>query len=130
VDDLDLADGVEASVGGESEDIAEGFNDLFISIAVALVAVFLILVVFFGSLLLPLVILLAVPLTTIGAFGALLITDTALSLPSLLGVLLLIGVVVANSILLIDFVTKARDRATTTRPRPSWRPGRPGCDRY
>lgn len=110
VDDLDLADGIEASVGGESEDIAEGFNDLFISIAVALVAVFLILVVFFGSLLLPLVILLAVPLTTIGAFGALLITDTALSLPSLLGVLLLIGVVVANSILLIDFVTKARDR--------------------
>jgi HAE1 family hydrophobic/amphiphilic exporter-1 len=110
VSGLNLADGVQASVGGESEDIAQSFNDLFISIAVALVAVFLILVVFFGSVLLPLVILLAVPLTTIGAFGALLITDTALSLPSLLGVLLLIGIVVANSILLIDFVTKARDR--------------------
>lgn len=107
---LDLPDGVEASVGGESEDIAESFNDLFISIAVALAVVFLILVVFFGSLLLPLVILLAVPLTTIGAFGALLVTGTALSLPALLGVLLLIGIVVANSILLIDFVTKARGR--------------------
>jgi hydrophobic/amphiphilic exporter-1 (mainly G- bacteria), HAE1 family len=107
---LDLPDSVEASVGGESEDIAESFNDLFISIAVALAVVFLILVVFFGSLLLPLVILLAVPLTTIGAFGALLVTGTALSLPALLGVLLLIGIVVANSILLIDFVTKARGR--------------------
>ncbi|WP_053057634.1 efflux RND transporter permease subunit [Rubrobacter aplysinae] len=110
VGNLELANGVEASVGGESEDIAESFNRLFISIGVALAAVFLILVVFFSSLLLPLVILLAVPLTTIGAFGALLITDTALSLPSLLGVLLLIGIVVANSILLIDFVVKARGR--------------------
>ena len=76
--------------------------------------VFLILVVFFGSVLLPLVILLAVPLTSIGEFGALLITGTALSLPSLLGVLLLIGIVVANSILLVDFVTKARDRHEDT----------------
>ena len=107
---LDLPEGVDAAVGGESEEISEGFGDLFVSIAVALALVFVILVVFFGSVLLPLVILLAVPLTTIGAFGALLLTGTALSLPSLLGVLLLIGIVVANSILLIDFVIKARER--------------------
>jgi HAE1 family hydrophobic/amphiphilic exporter-1 len=100
-------------VGGETEDIDESFRNLFFSIIVALALVFLILVVFFGSILVPLVILLAVPLTTVGAFGALLLTDTALSLPSLLGVLLLIGIVVSNAILLVDFAIKARDTYET-----------------
>ena len=109
VNNLDLSDGVTASVGGEQEDIAESFRNLFLSIVVALILVYLILVVFFSSLVIPLVILLAVPLTTIGAFGALLLTNTALSVPALLGVLLLIGIVVANSILLIDFVINARE---------------------
>jgi multidrug efflux pump subunit AcrB len=107
---LDLPAGTEASIGGESEDIAESFRNLGISIAVAIAIVYLILVVFFSSLLYPLVIMLAVPLTTVGAFGALLATDTALSVPALLGFLLLIGIVVSNAILLIDFATKARER--------------------
>ena len=79
----------------------------------ALALVFLILVVFFGSLLIPLVILPAVPLTTVGAFGALYLTNTVLSVPSLLGILLLIGVVVSNAILLVDFAIKARVRYET-----------------
>lgn len=109
LDGLDLPGDVRAGVGGESEDIAESFRNLLLSIAVAVALVYLILVVFFRSLLTPLVILLAVPLTTVGAFGALLVTDTALSVPALLGVLLLIGIVVANAILLIDFVINAED---------------------
>jgi len=107
---LNLPDGVTANVGGESEDIEESFRNLFLSIIVALVLVYLILVVFFGSLLTPLVILLSVPLTTTGAFGALLITGTALSLPALLGVLLLIGIVVSNAILFVDFAGSALSR--------------------
>jgi len=110
---LDLPDGVTAAVGGESEDIEESFRNLLLSIVVALVLVYLILVVFFGSLITPLIILLAVPLTTAGAFGALLVTGTALSLPALLGVLLLIGIVVSNAILLVDFAENARDRHDT-----------------
>ncbi|TCJ20491.1 efflux RND transporter permease subunit [Rubrobacter taiwanensis] len=110
VSELDLPVGTTASIGGVSEDIAESFRNLGISIAVAIALVYLILVVFFSSLLYPLVIMLAVPLTTVGAFGALLITNTALSVPALLGFLLLIGIVVSNSILLIDFATRARER--------------------
>jgi len=109
VTELDLPGDVTASVGGESEDIEEGFRNLFLSIGVALALVYLILVIFFGSLLVPLIILLAVPLTTVGAFGALFLTNTPLSLPSLLGLLLLIGIVVSNAILLVDFAIKARD---------------------
>ena len=110
INGLELPDGVTATAGGESEDIQESFYNLFLSIIVALVLVYLLLVVFFGSLAVPLVILLAVPLTTAGAFGTLLLTNTALSLPSLLGILLLIGIVVSNAILLVDFATKARAR--------------------
>jgi HAE1 family hydrophobic/amphiphilic exporter-1 len=110
---LDLPGNVTAQVGGETEDIDESFRNLFLSIIVALVLVFLILVVFFGSVLVPLVILLSVPLTTVGAFGALYLTNTALSVPSLLGILLLIGIVVSNAILLVDFAIKARDRYET-----------------
>ena len=106
---LNLTGDVKASVGGESEDIAQSFRNLLLSIVVAVVLVYLILVIFFRSLLVPLVILLAIPLTTVGAFGALLLTGTALSVPALLGVLLLIGIVVANAILLIDFVINAED---------------------
>jgi HAE1 family hydrophobic/amphiphilic exporter-1 len=111
--EIDLPGGVTAQVGGETEDIDESFRNLFLSIIVALVLVFLILVVFFGSLLIPMVILLAVPLTTVGAFGALYLTDTAVSVPSLLGVLLLIGIVVSNAILLVDFAVRAEDRYGT-----------------
>ena len=110
IDGLELPNRVTATAGGESEDIQESFYNLFFSIIVALVLVYLILVIFFGSLAVPLVILLAVPLTTAGAFGALLLTNTALSLPALLGILLLIGIVVSNAILLVDFATKARGR--------------------
>ena len=107
---LDLPEGVTATVGGESEDIEESFRNLILSIVVALALVYLILVFFFGSLVVPLIILLAVPLTTVGAFGALLLTGTALSVPALLGVLLLIGIVVSNAILLVDFIQGARNR--------------------
>src|SRR3712207_4124830 len=110
---LDLPEGVTATVGGESEDIEESFRNLILSIVVALALVYLILVFFFGSLVVPLIILLAVPFTSVGAFGALLLTGTVLSVPALLGVLLLIGIVVSNAILLVDFIQSARSRFET-----------------
>jgi len=111
--DVALPSNVTAQVGGENEDIDESFRNLFLSIIVALVLVFLILVVFFGSLRIPLVILLAVPLTSVGAFGALFLTNTAISVPSLLGILLLIGIVVSNAILLVDFAIRAQGHYET-----------------
>ncbi|MGF1472968.1 MAG: efflux RND transporter permease subunit [Rubrobacteraceae bacterium] len=109
LDDLDLPGDTQASIGGESEDIAEGFGDLFVAIAVAIALVYLILVTFFRSVIIPLSIMLSLPLVTIGAFGALLVTGTPLSISSMLGILLLIGIVVANAILLVDFAVKAKE---------------------
>jgi hypothetical protein len=68
---LNLPGDVPAAVGGESEDIEEGFQNLFLSIIVALALAYVILVIFFGSLLVPLVILLAVPLRPSGPSGSL-----------------------------------------------------------
>lgn len=113
IEGLDLPEGVTATLGGESEDIDESFRDLIICVVVALALVYLVLVVFFGSLTVPLVILLSVPLIAAGSFGALLLTGTALSLPALLGVLLLIGIVVSNAILLVDFANRAQARHAT-----------------
>ena len=79
IDGLELPGDVTATAGGESEDIQESLYNLFLSIIVALVLVYLL--------------LLAVPLTTAGAFGTLLLTNTALNLSSLLGILLLIDIV-------------------------------------
>ena len=66
---LNLPGDVTAAVGSESEDIEEGFQNHFLSIIVALALVYVILVIFFGSLLVPLVILLAVPLRSSGPSG-------------------------------------------------------------
>ena len=113
IDDLDLPDDVEVSVGGAQDDVEESFTDLFVAIAVAIVLVYLILVAYFGSVLTPVALLLSVPVSTAGAFGALLITGTPISVPALLGLLLLVGIVVANAILLVDFAEKARAEGAT-----------------
>jgi len=110
---LELPEGTGFTLAGESEDMASSFRDMGIAIGVAIVLVYLILVVFFGSLMHPVTIMLSVPLSSIGALGALLLTGRALGLPALLGLLMLIGIVVANAILLIDFVQKARARGET-----------------
>jgi AcrB/AcrD/AcrF family len=68
---LNLPGDVPVAVGGESEDIEEGFQNLFLSLIVALALAYVILVIFFGSLLVPLVILLAVPLRPSGPSGSL-----------------------------------------------------------
>jgi HAE1 family hydrophobic/amphiphilic exporter-1 len=113
VADLDLPGDTGVSYGGTIEQAQEGFSDLLVAMAIAVALVYLILVVFFGSTLSPLVILLSLPLTTTGAFGAMALTRTVLSIPAMLGVLLLVGIVVANAILLVDFAKQAEGRGAS-----------------
>ncbi|MEZ5564085.1 MAG: efflux RND transporter permease subunit [Gammaproteobacteria bacterium] len=99
----DLPPGVRIVPSGD----AEAFVDMFVGFAMAMLAgigcVYLVLLLLFGSPIQPLVILAAVPLCGVGAFGALLITGYALSLPSLIGLLMLTGVATKNSILIVDY---------------------------
>ncbi len=100
---LRLPPGYAISQGGETRDQNEVFSRIFTALGIAVLLMYLILVVQFGSFLDPLAILLSLPLSLIGVVLALLITGDTLNIMSLIGVILLMGIVAKNAILLIDF---------------------------
>ncbi len=108
IDSLQLPPGVSVTSGGIFSDIAEGFQAVFISMAVGVVLVYLVMVVSLGSLRNPFVIVTTLPLALIGVFVALAVTGRSLGLPAMMGALLLIGIVVTNAIVLIAFVEQQR----------------------
>jgi len=110
IKDLRLPSGVGLSTGGAADIIGTSFTNMFLAMGVGIGIVFLILVVFFRSLVTPLVILMTMPLSLIGGLLALFLFHQSLGLSALLGVLMLFGVVVSNAILLIDFTERERSR--------------------
>jgi multidrug efflux pump subunit AcrB len=95
--------GVRIVPAGDSEAFVELFVGFAFALLAGIVSVYLVLLLLFHSATQPLVILAAVPLCGGGAFGLLLLTNNALSLPSLIGLLLLNGIAVKNSILIVDY---------------------------
>ena len=112
---LQLPPGYEVTFGGESRDQAEVFTRIFTALGVAVLLMYLILVVQFGSFLDPLAILVSLPLSLIGVVLALWVTGDTLNIMSLIGVILLMGIVAKNAILLIDFAIWARERGRPLR---------------
>lgn len=102
VEKLDL-DGVQLDWDqGDQQFVNQMFTDMGIAMLVAITLVFFVLVLFFGSIVHPLTILAPIMFSFIGSFGALILTGHALGLPAMIGQLLLIGIIVSNSILLVD----------------------------
>ena len=95
--------GYRVTQGGETEEQQEIFGQMFVAIGVAIMLMYFVLVVQFGSFLEPLAIMLSLPLSLIGVMLALLVTGETLNIMSMIGVILLIGIVAKNAILLIDF---------------------------
>ena len=100
--------GTSVAVGGVSEQLTEAFGGLFVAMAVAVLLVYVMLVLAFNSLITPFVILFSLPLATIGAFPALLLTGRPIGISALIGFLMLIGIVVTNAIVLLDLVERMR----------------------
>ena len=98
-----LPDNYRIVTGGQAKDQAQVFGSIFTALGIAVMLMYLILVVQFGSFLDPLAILSSLPLSLIGVVLALLITHDTLNIMSLIGVILLMGIVAKNAILLIDF---------------------------
>ena len=109
LEDVDTPEGVEVAQIGGNQEIGESFQDLFVTQAIAVGLVYLVLVATFGSLLTPFVILLTLPLAAIGAFPALAVTGRELGLPAMIGLLMLIGIVITNAIVLLEFVEQRRE---------------------
>ncbi len=105
---LDLPQGVTVRIGGVSQQQSESFAQLGLAMVVAVAVVYLIMVATFGSLLQPMILLVSIPFAATGALGLSLITDTALGIPSMIGLLMLIGIVVTNAIVLIDLINQKR----------------------
>jgi len=109
VDGMRLPPGVSITLGGDTESQAEVFGAIFGALGLAVLLMYLILVVQFGSFIDPLAIMMSLPLSLIGVMLALAISGITINLMSLIGVILLMGLVAKNAILLIDFAKWARE---------------------
>src|SRR4030095_7699010 len=109
--DVRMPPGYRIIQGGQVESQQEIFGNIFIALGIAVMLMYLILVVQFGSFLDPLAILVSLPLSLIGVVLALLTTRDTLNIMSLIGVILLMGIVAKNAILLIDFAKWTREQS-------------------
>ncbi|MFM5905419.1 MAG: efflux RND transporter permease subunit [Micrococcales bacterium] len=112
---VELPTGATASVGGVSKDQADSFGQLGIALLAAIAIVYIVMVATFRSILQPILLLTSIPFAATGAFVALLVTDTALGVPALIGMLLLVGIVVTNAIVLIDLMNQYREQGMPTK---------------
>ncbi|MCC5803721.1 efflux RND transporter permease subunit [Rossellomorea vietnamensis] len=115
IDEMDVPSGIDVNMGGVTEDIKESFTQLGLAMLAAIAIVYLILVITFGGGLAPFAILFSLPFTIIGALVALLIAGETISISSMIGALMLIGIVVTNAIVLVDRVIHKENEGLSTR---------------
>ncbi|MFI8684348.1 efflux RND transporter permease subunit [Rossellomorea sp. NPDC077527] len=115
IKDMDIPSGIDVNMGGVTEDIKESFTQLGLAMLAAIAIVYLILVITFGGGLAPFAILFSLPFTIIGALVALLIAGETISISSMIGALMLIGIVVTNAIVLVDRVIHKENEGLSTR---------------
>src|SRR6187402_1157404 len=107
--------GYGLSQGGQTKDQQEIFTQMLLAIGVAVMLMYFVLVVQFGSFLEPFSILLSLPLSLIGVMLALYFTKVPLDIMSMIGVVLLVGIVAKNAILLIDFAKWSEEKGVERR---------------
>ncbi|MDH3223393.1 MAG: efflux RND transporter permease subunit, partial [Gemmatimonadota bacterium] len=112
---LSLPSGVRVSVGGENEEMRRSFRDLAFAFGLALLLVYMILAAQFESFVHPFTILISVPLALVGAVMALALTGQGLNTMSLIGGVILVGIVVNDAIVKVDFINQSRARGHSVR---------------
>jgi HAE1 family hydrophobic/amphiphilic exporter-1 len=115
VNKISVPANVSVKTGGVTEDIKESFTQLGIAMLAAIAIVYLILVITFGGALAPLAILFSLPFSIIGGLVGLLIAGETISISSMIGALMLIGIVVTNAIVLVDRVMNKEKDGLSTR---------------
>jgi hydrophobic/amphiphilic exporter-1 (mainly G- bacteria), HAE1 family len=105
---IELPPGYRFDVGGQTKQMQESFTAAVTALAVAVIFIYLILASQFGSFLQPVAIMASLPLSLIGVFTALLVTRSTLNIFSIIGFIMLMGLVTKNAILLVDFTNKAQ----------------------
>ena len=108
VQETTLPPGYRFSIGGQQQEMTESFQAALAALALAVVFIYLILASQFASFLQPLAIMASLPFSLIGVFLGLLLTGTTLNIFSIIGFIMLMGLVTKNAILLVDFANRAR----------------------
>jgi len=115
LDGIAMPPGYRYQLGGASKDMTESFGYAFSALVLAVVFIYMILASQFKSFLQPIALMTALPLTLIGVVLALLLFNSAMSMFSVIGVLMLMGLVTKNAILLVDFAIRAREDSIDAR---------------
>ncbi|MBM7413006.1 HAE1 family hydrophobic/amphiphilic exporter-1 [Clavibacter michiganensis] len=110
VADVQLPAGAQASLGGVASQQSDAFGQLGLAVLAAILIVYIIMVATFRSLIQPLVLLVSVPFAATGAVLLQVVTGIPLGVASIIGLLMLVGIVVTNAIVLIDLVNQYRTR--------------------
>lgn len=106
---------VTVQLGGQNEELNTSYNSLVFALALAVFLVYLVMASEFESFMHPLIILFSVPFGLVGVVFSLLLTNTTVSVMVLLGVIILIGIVVNNAIVLIDYTNQLREEGYSKR---------------
>jgi len=108
--DIQFPEGYSVYFGGEYEELQQARADFTMAIILALILVYMVMAAQFERFLDPLIVMLSVPVALIGVVPTLMITGTTINMQSLMGVLMLLGIVVNNAIVLIDYINLMRRR--------------------
>ena len=108
-----LPPGYRFAIAGQQEDTAESMSALLASLALAIIFIYLVLASQFASFTQPVAIMASLPFTLIGVLLALLLTNTTLNILSMIGFVMLMGLVTKNAILLVDFANRTRRGGAT-----------------
>ncbi len=105
---LDIPTGISVSTGGDLENQAEAFGSLFTALFTSILLVYLIMVALYDSYVYPFVVMFSIPVALIGALLALAMAMENMSIFGMLGLIMLVGLVVKNAILIVDFVNQLK----------------------
>jgi HAE1 family hydrophobic/amphiphilic exporter-1 len=112
IDEYDTPDGIDLELGGTLEDQQETFGDLILLLALIVVLVYIVMATQFESMTMPFMIMISIPFAFTGVFLALWISGTSLSLIALIGAIMLVGIVVKNGIVMVDYTNLLVERGS------------------
>jgi len=115
LEEYPLPSGYNAEITGEQDNMTDALGRLAVSLVFAVAFIYLLLISQFKSLLHPITIMIALPLELVGVVTALLLTNTYLSMPAMMGLILLSGIAVNDAIHLIDFVIEGEKKGMSTK---------------
>ncbi|POY37793.1 acriflavin resistance protein [Solitalea longa] len=114
LDKMPKPTGVSFIMGGDAENQGDSFSTLGIALLISIVMVYLIMVALYDSYVYPFVVMFSIPLALIGALLALALTNNTLNIFSIMGIIMLIGLVAKNAILIVDFANQAKAEGKST----------------